>query len=183
MVEKKEMPLPSYTYLGLHPEAKLSDEEKKRALQHQPRWKRFWIFFGGPLFNFLFAIFIYMVILVVGEPQVASVIGRVVDDSPAAQAGFRTGDRILEVAGKKVEGPRELQLLVASMAPGSKVDLKVLRDGKDKGFTIELGERPATRGGVAPESPAKSDDPDVLDGVTVADIDAEARKRSSCPRR
>lgn len=29
MVEEKEMPLESYTYLGLHPEANLSDEERK----------------------------------------------------------------------------------------------------------------------------------------------------------
>ncbi len=29
MVEEKEMPLASYTYLGLHPEAKLTDEERK----------------------------------------------------------------------------------------------------------------------------------------------------------
>lgn len=29
MVEKKEMPLPSYTNFGLHPEADLSDEERK----------------------------------------------------------------------------------------------------------------------------------------------------------
>ncbi len=29
MVEEKEMPLPSYTYLGLHPEAKLTDEDRK----------------------------------------------------------------------------------------------------------------------------------------------------------
>ncbi len=29
MVEEKKMPLPSYTYLGLHPEAKLTDEDRK----------------------------------------------------------------------------------------------------------------------------------------------------------
>ena len=29
MVEEKEMPLPSYTYLGLHPEANLSDANRK----------------------------------------------------------------------------------------------------------------------------------------------------------
>jgi hypothetical protein len=29
MVEEKEMPLPSYTYLGLHPEANLTDEERQ----------------------------------------------------------------------------------------------------------------------------------------------------------
>ena len=115
------------------------------------------------------------------EGTSGALVSGVSDKSPAEKAGLQSGDVVVEVAGKKVEGPRELQLLVASMAPGSKVDLKVLRDGKDKGFTIELGERPATRGGLATETPAKSDDPDVLDGVTVADIDAEARKRFELP--
>jgi hypothetical protein len=29
MVEEKEMPLESYTYFGLHPEANLTDDERK----------------------------------------------------------------------------------------------------------------------------------------------------------
>lgn len=29
MVEEKEMPLPSYTYMGLHPEAKLTDQQRQ----------------------------------------------------------------------------------------------------------------------------------------------------------
>ena len=32
MVESKEMPLPSYTYIGLHPEANLSDEDRKAVV-------------------------------------------------------------------------------------------------------------------------------------------------------
>lgn len=32
MVEKKEMPLSSYTYLGLHPEAKLTDEQRQTLI-------------------------------------------------------------------------------------------------------------------------------------------------------
>ncbi|RFS15943.1 heme-binding domain-containing protein [Emticicia sp. C21] len=32
MIEDKEMPLPSYTYLGMHKEANLSDEERKAII-------------------------------------------------------------------------------------------------------------------------------------------------------
>ena len=45
---------------------------------------------------------------------------------------------------------------------------------------MELAERPTGKGLAAAE-PAKADDPDVLDGVTVADIDAESRKRFELP--
>lgn len=33
MVEKKEMPLADYTYLGLHPEANLSDDQRKMIME------------------------------------------------------------------------------------------------------------------------------------------------------
>ena len=66
------------------------------------------------------------------------------------------------------------------MAPGTKAELKVIRDGKDKQFTVELGERPGDKG-LAAAQPPKAADPDVLDGVTVADIDAEARKKFDLP--
>lgn len=89
--------------LGEDRDAEVSPEDQKRALHRQPPWKRFFIFIGGPLFNFILAVVIFMVILVVGEPQVASVAGRVVRGSVAEQAGFRSGDQILAVAGKPVK--------------------------------------------------------------------------------
>ena len=107
-------------------------------------------------------------------------IAEVAGQSPAEKSGLKSGDVVTEVSGKKVEDPRELQLLIANLAPGSKADLKVMRDGKGQTFTVELAERP-TGGGLAAVEPAKAEDPDVLDGVTVADIDAEARKRFELP--
>ena len=109
-----------------------------------------------------------------------ALIAEVAGKSPAEKAGLKSGDVVTEVAGKKVEDPRELQLLIANLAPGSKADLKIMRDGKDQTFTVELAERP-TGGGVAAAESAKAEDPDVLDGVTVADIDVEARKRFDLP--
>ena len=114
------------------------------------------------------------------EGTAGALIAEVTGKSPAEKAGLKSGDVVIEIGGKKIDGPRELQLLVAAMAPGSKADMKVIRDGKEQSFTADLVERPNTSGGIAAE-PAKANDPDVLDGVTVADIDAEARKKFEIP--
>lgn len=96
--------------LGEDRETKLSPQEAKRSLHKQAPWKRFFIFFGGPLFNFILAIFIFMVILAIGEPQMASVIGRVVRGSAAAQAGFQSGDQVLQIDGKPVKKYEDIMM-------------------------------------------------------------------------
>jgi serine protease Do len=110
------------------------------------------------------------------EDDSGALVASVSPKSPAEKAGIREGDVVVDVGGKKVEGPRELQLMVAGMLPGAKVDVKVIRDGKEKIFTVELAERPGNKV-AANDQPEKPADPDVLDGVTVGDIDAEARKK------
>jgi serine protease Do len=109
-----------------------------------------------------------------------ALIAEVTSKSPAEKAGLQSGDVVTEIGGKKVEGTREFQFMIASMAPGTKAELKVLRDGKDQNITVELGERPGAKG-IAAAEPPKPTDPDVLDGVTVADIDADTRKKLEIP--
>ncbi len=95
------IPLGGYVkLLGEDPEAEVSVQDQARSLQRQKAWKRFFIFFGGPLFNFLFTIVIFMAILAIGEPQIASVAGRVVRGSAAERAGFHNGDKILSINGQ-----------------------------------------------------------------------------------
>ncbi|MBC7384859.1 MAG: RIP metalloprotease RseP [Cryobacterium sp.] len=107
------IPLGGYVkLLGEDPEAPLSAEDKPRALQYQARWKRFFIFFGGPLFNFLWAILVYMTILAVGEPQMASYVGRVVPSTQAEKAGFLSGDFIQSVNGEPVRKFEEVNAAV-----------------------------------------------------------------------
>lgn len=97
------IPLGGYVkLLGEDPEAPLKPEEKLRSLGAQARWKRFFIFFGGPLFNFLWAILVYMTIIAVGEPTMTSFVGRTVPGSPAAIAGFNSSDTIRAVNGVAV---------------------------------------------------------------------------------
>lgn len=101
-------------------------------------------------------------------------------DGPAAKAGIQSGDVITEVNGRKVEGPRELRLLLGAMAPGTKVDVKVIRDGQEKVMPVELGELPAKKGELVQAEP-NPNEPDVLDGVDVADIDDSYRKELDLP--
>jgi len=119
------IPLGGYVkLLGSEPERELSAEEKKRALTTQAAWKRFLIFAGGPLFNFFWAILVFMAILLIGEPQVASVVGRVVKGSYAEKAGFRNGDHVLSIDGKTVRKFEDVLSAIAD-APGRELVLSI----------------------------------------------------------
>jgi serine protease Do len=72
------------------------------------------------------------------------VVTQVEPDSPGAKAGLQIGDVITEIDGQKVSDAGELQVLVGQKQPGSKIMLKVLRDGKSMTITVtleELGKR------------------------------------------
>ncbi len=112
--------------LGAEPDEQLSEADLKRSLSRQAPWKRFFIFFAGPLFNFLFAILVFMAILVIGEQHVSSRVGRVVEGSAAEKAGFHPGDRILAVQGKPVRKFEELSTELQDF-PNQVVELTVAR--------------------------------------------------------
>lgn len=133
------IPLGGYVkLLGEDPTAPLSDEERKRALHSQVPWKRFFIFFGGPLFNFVWAALVFMVMMVIGEQQVATVVGRVLPETPAATAGLRPGDKILSVAGEPVSKFEEL-IQKISDRPATEVVLEVERGTERLSLKAQTG--------------------------------------------
>jgi serine protease Do len=67
-------------------------------------------------------------------------ISKVQENSPAAKAGIKEEDVVLAFNGKALDNASELSTWVASGSPGQKIDLKILRDGKDKNIEVELGE-------------------------------------------
>jgi len=74
------------------------------------------------------------------------VVTQVEPDSPGAKAGLQIGDVITEIDGQKVTDASELQVMVGQKQPGSKITLKVLREGKSMTIPVtleELGNRQA----------------------------------------
>jgi S1-C subfamily serine protease len=68
-------------------------------------------------------------------------------DGPAAKAGLKGGDKIVKADGKDVKNFDDLKTLVAGHKPGDKLALVVVRDGKEQGLTVTLGEGPSAAKG------------------------------------
>lgn len=60
------------------------------------------------------------------------------DNSPAAKAGLKRGDLIIEVEGKKITSASELKNMIGSYAPSKTVSVKFLRDKKADTKNITL---------------------------------------------
>ena len=105
-------------------------------------------------------------------------------DSPAGKAGFKEADFVIEFNGQKVRDMRQLRLIVSQTAPGRKVTVRIVRDGKEKTLTAILGELPneelARNGQTQPGQRGQSKT-DALDGVEVTDLDAQARREADIP--
>src|SRR4051795_8253910 len=71
-----------------------------------------------------------------------AVVASLTPGDPGQKAGLQQGDVITAIDGKKVEGSDDLTMDVISHAPGSTVNLDVMRDGAQKKVTVTLGQRP-----------------------------------------
>jgi serine protease Do len=67
-----------------------------------------------------------------------ALVAAVEPDSPAARAGFKSGDIILAVDQTEIEDSQALPRLVARHPPGTKVNVKVLRDKREQTFDATL---------------------------------------------
>mmetsp|Transcript_24614 Transcript_24614/g.31534 ORF Transcript_24614/g.31534 Transcript_24614/m.31534 type:complete len:473 (+) Transcript_24614:109-1527(+) len=71
-----------------------------------------------------------------------ALVSRVVADSPAAAAGFKAGDVILEFDGKDVEASSDLPPIVGRTMVGKEVDVKIMRDNKRQTLQVSIEELP-----------------------------------------
>jgi serine protease Do len=73
-------------------------------------------------------------------PTDLAIVTEVGDKSPAAEAGIKTGDVIIEFNGKPVPKSNEFPGIIADIPPGQKVSLKILRDKKEQTIAVRIGE-------------------------------------------
>ncbi|MYD69916.1 MAG: PDZ domain-containing protein [Acidobacteria bacterium] len=80
------------------------------------------------------------------DQDVGATVTVVTDGSPAAQAGLREGDVVVEFDGERVRSSRHLARVVRETPVGRQVTLEVLRDGESETLTLATAEHPGFRG-------------------------------------
>jgi serine protease Do len=83
------------------------------------------------------------------DEEYGVLISDVTDGSPADAAGIEPGDVIVRVDGRMVDDPRELSRRIALAGPGSRVQVGLLRDGRERELNVTLGDLDAASGALA----------------------------------
>ena len=79
------------------------------------------------------------------KDQKGVLIENVVGGSPAEKAGMQKGDVIVAVNDQAVGAPQELTRRIVGTAPGTKVEISLIRKGKTLQLPVELGRLPERR--------------------------------------
>lgn len=79
-----------------------------------------------------------------GDGRPGAVLTDVVPGSPAERAGLRVRDRIVAVQGRPVDHPVRLQNQLSVLPAGSRLELRVERDGRERAVHVRLERRPGS---------------------------------------
>ena len=96
---------------------------------------------------------------------------------PADKAGINPKDIILEINGKPVENSRELTRVIAGINVGETASIKILREGREKDFHVEIAKREDKK---LYSQQSQKDYGDEL-GIRVQDLTPEMAKRFNIP--
>ena len=95
-----------------------------------------------------------------------ALISDIMPDTPAAKAGFKRGDLIIEVNGKKITGRTELQNAIGMYAPGSQVNITFEREKRINSVTVTLASQ---------QELAQATNANLFEGLQLADLTNELR--------
>ncbi|MBM4262802.1 MAG: DegQ family serine endoprotease [Deltaproteobacteria bacterium] len=100
-----------------------------------------------------------------------AMVTEVADNSPAAEAGIKTGDVIVEFNGRTVPKSHDFPTVIADTAPGQRVTLKIIHEKREQTVTAKIAELPEESDSQRLESR------DAEIGVRVQRITPEAARR------
>lgn len=161
-IKAKPQSLPGQTY---------SEKEYPRGFSNQPILNRLLIVVAGPFMNFLLPFIFLPIVFMIGITvpaylEQAPVIGFVAPNSPASEAGFQKGDRIVEIEGGKVSNWKDVNIQLQTN-PDAMLNITVDRNGALEKIPVKAVASPegivaigfgepikAQVGGVVPGTPA-----------------------------
>jgi regulator of sigma E protease len=111
-----------------------NDPTVPRSLAGKGPWTRLGIYAAGPVMNIFLAFVLLSAFLALPVSILAGnglMVGAVVGNSSAEQAGIEPGDIILEVNGQPIHTQGDMQNIVNSVEEGATITLLLLRDGQE----------------------------------------------------
>ncbi len=129
------IPLGGYVKMAGETPYESDRKGSKDEFMSKPIYARASVLAAGPVSNYLLGFLIFAAVFTVGNPQMTSKVGGLIDDYPAKAAGLKEGDRIIELNGKKVFYWDEILDVVHNTTKGS-ISLKVNRDNKEIPFVL-----------------------------------------------
>ncbi|MBI4849217.1 MAG: DegQ family serine endoprotease [Nitrospirae bacterium] len=113
-----------------------------------------------------------------------ALITEILKGSPAEKAGLRRGDIIIEVDDKEIKNVESLRNMIAQSNVGSKIKLKVMRDGKTLTLVANVTEFPQELAQAAPQEQEEKKSPDehTLAGFSVMNMTQEIAKQLDLPK-
>jgi serine protease Do len=112
-----------------------------------------------------------------------ALVASVTPDSPAAKAGIKQGDVITAAGGHYIKTVHDLPRLVAAMPVGTKLELTIERDGKQKTVEASIGEMPQNVASAEREAaePGSGKAASAL-GMELLPLDQQLRKELKVPK-
>ena len=102
------IPLGGYVKMLDEREGEVKPEEVEQAFNQKTVWQRIAIASAGPIANFIFAVFAYWAIYMLGTSGLVPVIGSIDNNSPAYEQGVVAGDRIVAIGDTEVDSFQEV---------------------------------------------------------------------------
>ncbi len=126
--------IPLGGYNSLEGEEERSEDEKSFSKASIP--KRIAIVIAGATVNIIFAIIIYFTLSSTSGTFISNEIDSCIDGYAAKNVGLISGDKIIELNGKKIQSKKDLDKIL-SKSKGEEIKAKIEREGQIKEYNIK----------------------------------------------
>ncbi|MQB00612.1 MAG: PDZ domain-containing protein [Actinobacteria bacterium] len=143
----KALPLGGFVKIvGMNPYEEVPAEDRPRAYPNKPRWQRAIVILAGPATHWPLAFLVLLIVaMTIGYPvgattEIKAVETEITEGStptPAARAGLRPGDRIVEVGGRAVDRWDDVTGYISTRG-GRAAEFTIERDGRRREVTATL---------------------------------------------
>jgi len=133
--------LPFGGYVQMNSKEFTSIENETDSFESKKYYQKILITLGGPLFNFLLALFILFAINLYGVNKVIPIVGDIIPNSLAESSGLQKKDLILDIDGNKISSYSDAQLILSKrLGDSGSLKIKVLRKEEIVSHEIQISE-------------------------------------------